>query len=166
MLCLCSKLTSMNHPNIISFQNLFLTQNYVAIQLQLANGGNVTSAVGSFRDSYGNGDKLLVGSTDEFALQVFQQLIIAIEFCHKNRIIIRDIKPENILIDWIDVPGQGTGARKFPLVRLADFGLSKDVGTEVRPHTQFLSACFQPSMRCSAQHIIFALDHSQLCFRA
>ena len=126
--CLCSKLTSMNHPNIIGFENLFLTKNYVGIQLQLANGGNVTSAVGSFRDSYGNGNKLRMGSTDEFALQVFQQLIVAIEFCHRNRIIIRDIKPENILIDWIDMPGQ---ARKFPLVRLADFGLSKDVGTEV-----------------------------------
>lgn len=132
LVCLCSKLSSLNHSNIIAFQNLFLTQNYAGIQLQLANGGNVTSAVGSFRDSYGNGKKLLVGSTDEFALQVFQQLVVAIDFCHRNNIIIRDIKPENILVDWIDVPRQGPGIRKFPLVRLADFGLSKDVGAEVR----------------------------------
>lgn len=129
---LCSKLSSLSHPNIVAFQNLFLTQNYVGMQLQLANGGNVTTARTSFRDSYGNGDKLLMGSTDEFALQVFQQLIVAIEFCHRNNIIIRDVKPENILIDWVDVPGHGTTVRKYPVVRLADFGLSKDVGAAVR----------------------------------
>lgn len=110
----------------------------MGIQLQLANGGNVTSAVAPFRDSYGNGDKLLLGSTDEFALQVFQQLVVAIDFCHRNNIIIRDVKPENILIDWIDVPGHGTGGRKFPIVRLADFGLSKDVGAEVSTSSLFL----------------------------
>lgn len=59
-------------------------------------------------------------------IDVFMQLISAVEFCHKNGVYHRDIKPENILIadDWS--------------IRLTDFGLATenlictdfDVGSE------------------------------------
>lgn len=47
-------------------------------------------------------------------IDVFMQLISAVEFCHKNGVYHRDIKPENILIseDWS--------------IKLTDFGLATD----------------------------------------
>jgi len=45
----------------------------------------------------------------------FCELVLAIETVHRHNIVYRDLKPENILID-----NEGH-------IKLADFGLSKDI---------------------------------------
>jgi serine/threonine protein kinase len=52
---------------------------------------------------------------EESARFYFIQILLAIEFLHKNLILYRDLKPENILIDW-----EGN-------VKIVDFGLSKKI---------------------------------------
>jgi serine/threonine-protein kinase SRK2 len=50
------------------------------------------------------------------ARSLFQQLILAVDYCHKMGVASRDIKLENVLLS----------ARKNPLVlKLTDFGFSK-----------------------------------------
>lgn len=53
-------------------------------------------------------------SSDE-ARKFFQQIISAVEFCHRHQIVHRDLKPENILLD------------KNLNVKITDFGLSNYV---------------------------------------
>ena len=51
------------------------------------------------------------------------QLLQGIAFCHSHRVLHRDIKPQNLLID---VDGN---------IKLADFGLARAFGVPVRTYT-------------------------------
>ena len=57
------------------------------------------------------------GIPEAHARWFFQQLIIAVDYCHRLGIANRDIKLENTLLD---------DSRPLPKVKLCDFGYSKD----------------------------------------
>jgi len=52
------------------------------------------------------------------------QLMLGIAYCHANRVVHRDLKPQNILID----PKTGS-------VKLADFGLARAFGLPIKTYT-------------------------------
>lgn len=60
----------------------------------------------------------------------------AICFCHQRRVLHRDLKPQNLLVDQ-------NGA-----IKLADFGLARAIGIPIRAYTHevsyfVFSLCFQ-----------------------
>jgi serine/threonine protein kinase len=52
------------------------------------------------------------------AAEIMTQLLSAIAHCHQRKIVHRDVKPENLLIDQLSVD-----AEKF-VVKVIDFGIS------------------------------------------
>ena len=72
------------------------------------------------------------------------QIIVALEFLHKNKIVYRDLKPENVILD------------KRGHVKLADFGLSReDFGIEA------LSKSFVGSIAYLAPEILSKRGHTK-----
>lgn len=95
----------LRHPHVISLREVFLTQRHLVLVMEYAAGGDLFSLVQSQK-----------GLSEEDARWFFQQIVIAIDYCHKLGVCSRDIKLENTLLD---------GSPR-PLVKLCDFGFSKD----------------------------------------
>eukprot|EP00210_Caulerpa_lentillifera_P008396 g8008.t1 len=93
------------HPHIIQFREVFLTKKYLCIVMEYAPGGDMFEYV--VRKN---------GLREDEARWFFQQLIVAIDYCHRMRVANRDIKLENTLLD---------GSPR-PLLKICDFGYSKN----------------------------------------
>eukprot|EP00210_Caulerpa_lentillifera_P003735 g3568.t1 len=92
------------HPHIIEFKEVFLTRKHLCIAMEYAPGGDLFDYVVKRK-----------GLKEEQTRWFFQQLIIAIDYCHRMGVANRDIKLENTLLD----------ASPRPLVKICDFGYSK-----------------------------------------
>lgn len=90
-----------DHPNIMHLYDVWETSTDLYLILEYVEGGELFE----FLERNGR-----LSTTD--ALNYFQQIIAAIEYCHKFNIAHRDLKPENLLLD------------KDGNIKVADFGMA------------------------------------------
>lgn len=102
-------LQKMHHPMIIGYYDYFIFENQLAIVMQYAEGGTMEKLV---QDQKG------VNFTETQVLNYFTQILIALNHIHSKSIVHRDLKTQNILLN-----------RKKTLVKLSDFGISKELTT-------------------------------------
>jgi len=96
-----------DHPNIVKLYEFFEDdENFYIIQ-EFCSGGQLFEAI----------LKKKTFSENE-AAEIMTQLLSAIAHCHQRKIVHRDVKPENLLIDQMSVD-----AEKF-VVKVIDFGIS------------------------------------------
>lgn len=108
-----SLLKELNHPNVVRLldvvhgdKKLFLVFEYLDRDLK------------KYMDSVSAG-----GISLQLVKSYLYQLLSGIAFCHSHRILHRDLKPQNLLIDT-----HGS-------IKLADFGLARAFGVPVRSYT-------------------------------
>jgi len=70
--------------------------------------------------------------TDDEMKLIFRQVLCGVQYMHALSIVHRDLKPENILISGaiLDEDGEYVVSEKHILVKIIDFGLSKQVSSE------------------------------------
>ena len=102
-------LIKLDHPNIIKLYEIYETEDYFYLVMELCSGGELFDRILSNIES---GKPF----TEEKAAIIFQQMMSAINYCHKNNIVHRDLKPENLLLlnESPDSP-----------IKVIDFGMSK-----------------------------------------
>ncbi|XVE66044.1 hypothetical protein DITRI_Ditri08aG0049800 [Diplodiscus trichospermus] len=97
-------LQNLSHPNIVRYLGTAREDDSLNILLEFVPGGSISSLLGKF------------GSFPESVVRMYtKQILLGLEYLHKNRIVHRDIKGANILVD-----NKGC-------IKLADFGASKKV---------------------------------------
>ncbi|KAH8832655.1 Pkinase-domain-containing protein [Flagelloscypha sp. PMI_526] len=106
-----------NHPSIMALYDVWETSSSIYLILEYIQGGELF-------DYICNKGCL---ETEE-ALDYFQQIVQAIDYCHKFNIAHRDLKPENILLD------------QDMNIKIADFGMA----AYQQPHSQLETACGSP----------------------
>ena len=109
-----SILKELQHPNIVSLQDVVLQENNLFLVFEF-----LQMDLKRYMDSIPSGkfmDKDLVKS---YTYQIIQ----GITFCHSRRVLHRDMKPQNLLID------------RNGIIKLADFGLARAFGIPVRVYT-------------------------------
>lgn len=101
------------HPFIMKLQFSFQDENHLYFIMEFINGGELFYHLKK--------DKKF---SEERAKFYAAEIILALEYLHKEGVVYRDVKPENILID-----SEGH-------VRLTDFGLSKGGLEQSNGHTE------------------------------
>ncbi|KAL4448995.1 hypothetical protein ABPG77_007712 [Micractinium sp. CCAP 211/92] len=96
------------HAHVVRFRECFAAGPYLCIAMELVPGGDLLELVNATR-----------GLPENEARYLFQQLILAVDYCHRCGVMNRDIKPENTLL--LRVEG------KPPMVKLCDFGYAKSL---------------------------------------
>ncbi|XP_064154243.1 NUAK family SNF1-like kinase 1 isoform X2 [Anguilla rostrata] len=94
-------ISSLKHPNIIRIHEVFESKDKIVIVMDYASQGELYDYVNERRRL-----------PEAEARDIFRQITSAVHYCHKNGVVHRDLKLENILLD-----------QDFN-VKLADFGLS------------------------------------------
>lgn len=100
-------LSKLDHPNIVQLKSVFYASYNIYIFQELATAGDLMSYLQM------HGER---GIDENEALPIAYQLVKAVDYLHRHRVVHRDIKPENILMtSW------RAGAR----VMLTDFGQAR-----------------------------------------
>ncbi|NWI14471.1 NUAK2 kinase, partial [Crypturellus soui] len=94
-------MSSLNHPHIIAVHEVFESSSKIVIVMEYASKGDLY-------DYISERQRL----SEREARHFFRQVVSAVYYCHKNGIVHRDLKLENILLD-----ANGN-------IKIADFGLS------------------------------------------
>ncbi|XP_038054426.1 NUAK family SNF1-like kinase 1 [Patiria miniata] len=97
-------MSSLRHPHIIQVTEVFESRDKIIMVMEHAAGGELYD--------YINDGK--VSATE--AKRLFRQIVSAVHYLHKNNIVHRDLKLENVLLDADST------------VKIADFGLSSTFG--------------------------------------
>ena len=90
----------LQHPHVIRFQRALEVGGHLALVMEYANGSSLYQAVKKHRKF-----------SEPLARWIFQQLILAVDYCHKKGIASGNIKCENVLL---------IRNEQCPIVKLSD----------------------------------------------
>lgn len=139
-----SLLKEMNDKNIVRLLNivhadghkLYLVFEYLDVDLKKYMEALPVSQGGRGK-SLPDGSRLDVDLGPEMVKKFMTQLCQGIRYCHAHRVLHRDLKPQNLLID------------SDRNLKLADFGLARAFGVPLRTYTHEVWSTFQGILPCA-----------------
>jgi len=107
-------LKELTHPNVVRLEDVIMQENRLYLVFEF-----LSMDLKKYIDSIPNNQFMDESLVKSYLLQILD----AIVFCHSRRVIHRDLKPQNLLLDSKGV------------IKLADFGLARAFGIPVRVYT-------------------------------
>lgn len=97
-------LKSLNHPHIVQLKDSFQEKGILYIVMEYVDGGDLAKKIRS------QGTNLF---SEEEILDIFIQIVLALQYLHEKKIIHRDLKPQNIFLTHTNI------------AKLGDFGVAR-----------------------------------------
>ena len=114
-----SILKEINHPNIVNLIEVKETEEKLYIVHEYCNGGELYNFLEKYRE------KNKKGLTEEAVQHIMRQLLKAMEYLSNKEIIHRDLKLENIFINYEDENDRKNDNIMKATIKLFDFGFAK-----------------------------------------
>ena len=111
-------LQSLNHPNIVKFVDIKKTKKHYYIMMEFCNGGELSKNLEKYMIKNGT------AFPEELVQHFMRQIIDAFKYIHGKKIIHRDVKLDNILLNFDNEEDKKNFNLMKAQVKIIDFGFS------------------------------------------
>ena len=108
----------LEHPNIVKFEEVKKTKKHFYIITEYCNGGDLTGALEKYEEKYGK------PFPEEIVQHLMKQIISAFKYLHSLKIIHRDVKLDNILLNYENEEDKENLNLMKAQVKIIDFGFA------------------------------------------
>ena len=115
-------LKMLNHPNIVKFIDLKRTSNHYYIMMEYCNGGELHKVLEKYMEKNGK------PFPEEIVQHLMRQIIDAFKYIHSKDIMHRDIKLENILLNYDTNEDKQNQNLMKANIKIIDFGFAAKLG--------------------------------------
>jgi serine/threonine protein kinase len=111
-------LKNINHPNIIKLYDDFKENDFIYLALEYCNGGSLSQNLYQYKIKYG------VPFPEKVVRLFMKKILLGIKYLHKNRIIHRDLKLDNILLKYDNENDKKNNNYFASELKIIDFNVS------------------------------------------
>ena len=119
----------LNHPNIVKYKDLKKSKNHYFVIMEYCNGGELKKALQKYIEKYDQ------PFPEEIVQHFMRQIIDAFNYIHARKIIHRDVKLDNILLNYETEEDKKNFNLMKAQVKIIDFGFSCFVGKDGLKYT-------------------------------
>ena len=112
-------LNNTKHENIIKYEGMKSTMNYLYLIFEYCNGGDLHSCLSKYMDKYNK------PFPEEIVQYIMKQIISGFVYLHGRQILHRDIKLENILVNFKSEEDKNNLNMLKTDIKITDFGFSR-----------------------------------------
>ena len=115
-------LKELNHNNIVKLEDVKITKNHYYLVMEFCNGGALSECLKKYQQKYGK------PFSEEIVQYLMKQIINAMKYIHNRHIIHRDLKLDNILVNFnSDIDKNNLNMMKA-IIKIIDFGFATHIG--------------------------------------
>ena len=111
-------LKKLNHPNIVKYETIKKTKKHFYLIMEFCNGGELSKALEKYQQKYGK------PFSQEIVQHLMRQIIDAFKYIHSQHIIHRDIKLDNVLLNFETEQDKEDLNMMKATVKIIDFGFA------------------------------------------
>ena len=112
-------MNTLHHQNIIRYYGIKKTNNYYYVIMEYANGGDLHDCLEEYKKKYHR------PFPEEIVQYLMRQIVEAVAFIHSYNVIHRDLKLDNIMVNFDSEKDKQDLNMMRAKIKIIDFGVSK-----------------------------------------